>query len=112
MVRRAWLMGMLSATLLAGQAAAQDEYDLKVPDRNLVLDIRKGTKPLRDAGGNIPADHQKAIDAVANYTMLRITSEVNRRIKPGQVVEMSDLVRQAAAYMLEVPAPPSTKKLS
>ena len=110
MVRRAWLMGMLSATLLAGQAAAQDEYDLKVPDRNLVLDIRKGAKPLRDAGGSIPADHQKAIDAVANYTMLRITSEVNRRIKPGQVVEMADLVRQAADYMLEVPAPP--KKLS
>src|SRR6266581_3855571 len=104
MVRRAGVLGLLSLALLAGHATAQDEFVLTVPDRNIVLDMRNGKKPVRDAGGAIAPETQKAIDAAANYTMLRITSEVNRRIKPGSPVEMSDLVKQAGDYVLELPS--------
>ena len=99
-----------SPALLTGRVAAQEEFDLKVPDRNLVLDIMNGKKLLRDAGGNIPPETQKSIDAVANYAMMRITLEVNRGLKPGVAMKMPDLIRQAGDYVLEIQPPP--KKVS
>src|SRR5207244_2786926 len=86
-------------------AAAQDEFSLDVNMRNLVKDIRDGKKPVRDNTGNVAPESQKAIDAVAFYHMMRITSEVNRGLKPGNVEKMPELVKQAADYVLVIENP-------
>ncbi|MFL5342647.1 MAG: hypothetical protein ACJ8F7_21150 [Gemmataceae bacterium] len=105
MVRRVWLGLLPVLALTAGPVAAQDEFSLKVEDSRLVQNLRDGKKPLRDSSGNIPPENQKAIDAVAHYEMMRITSEVNRGLKPGNVEKAPDLVKQAADYLLVIENP-------
>src|SRR5262245_23303768 len=111
MVRRAWMGLLLLSAVLAGRVMAQEDFSLSVPDRSLALDMKTGKKPVKDASGAVSAENQRAIDAVAHNCMMRITSEVNRHMKPGQAEKIGDLLREASLFVLQdLQAPP--KKIS
>lgn len=102
MLRR---LGMATATLLVLTAPmlAQEEFAVSVNDRNLVTDMRDGKTPVNDAARE---EKKRAIEAVARFAMLRITSEVNRGLKSGRPTPMTVLHEEASRYVLIVPQPP------
>jgi hypothetical protein len=106
--RLGWISAsVLSTVLVCSPLAAQEEMSFPVQNWVNVKDIRDGRKPLRDPSPDKAKQNLKDIEDAANYSVMRLTDDVNRGLKSGKTpVPMSQIVAKAHELVLESPFPP------